>query len=109
MVMNEKQREMFNKANTICSRCRMKITCLKKTDNSEQGLQVISNKWVNIKGKELKDSLLEDYQKGIFHTIEIVDAEPKKFQFNTLYILRNGKVCWVYVEENSEEEDSNGD
>lgn len=86
--------------NIVKSNARMKITILEKitTQDGNSSLKVIDSKWVKTSGKEIRDSLAEDREAGIEHPIEIVDEAPNKFQFNTLYILRNGKVLWAYVE-----------
>lgn len=84
----------------IKSSARMKITALEKVEDAEGGtsLKVTDSKWVKVRGKEIRESLAEDREAGIEHSIEIVDEAPDKFQLNTLYILRDGKVLWTFVE-----------
>lgn len=73
----------------------MKITEFEKVEgeNNETLLKVTKENWVQIRGKDLENSLKESNRK-----VEIVYGAPKNFQFGVLYILADGKKAWVYKE-----------
>lgn len=77
------------------SKILMKITEFEKVEgeNNETSLKVTKEKWVQIRGKDLENSLKESNRK-----IEIVYGTPKNFQLGVLYILADGKKAWVYKE-----------
>ena len=77
------------------SKILMKITEFEKVEgeNNETSLKVTKENWVQIRGKDLEDSLRESNRK-----VEIVYGTPKNFQFGVLYILADGEKAWVYKE-----------
>lgn len=77
------------------SKILMKITEFEKVEgeNNETSLKVTKEKWVQIRGKDLENSL-----KGSNRKVEIVYGTPKNFQLGVLYILADGEKAWVYKE-----------
>lgn len=82
------------------SKFRMCITKVKEEeDGGEKTLKVVSQEWVQGNGKEFRESLFEDANRGIHREIKIVTEKPKEFAFNQIYMLATRDVVWIWVKD----------
>lgn len=81
---------------TLKSSFNMKVTLVQKDEDGK--LRVIDEKWVKERKKNFLESLQEDRDNNINHTIEFVAGAPSRFVLNTIYIRHDGRQVYVYVE-----------
>lgn len=84
----------------------MCLTTLEKVGESEgkPNYRVISSNWKKCRGRDFKNSLLEERQNGINHEIQIVNKKPEQFVVNQIYMLATRDKIWIWVEEDKSKE-----
>ena len=80
------------------SKFRLCITKVRETEeDGENKFKITSQEWVQGNGKQFRESLFEDANRGIHREIKIVSEKPNEFAFNQIYMLATRDVVWIWT------------
>lgn len=77
------------------SKFNMRVEIFEKQENGS--LKSKLSTWSTINRKEFLKDLEDQRSKGENFKVEICNAPPSKFQFNTFYVRADGKAAYIYV------------
>lgn len=77
------------------SQFNLKIITVERVDDK---LKIIDSQIERCRGKDFTNSLIEERDRGINHTIEYTNGEPVQFKLGVVYIRKDGKFVWIYKE-----------